>query len=231
MLDNVAEGSDRVEINGQSKHIMGYLQDFLFTPERARSPVRSLSGGERNRLLLAKLFTKPSNLLVMDEPTNDLDVETLDLLEELLLEYPGTLLLVSHDRAFLNNVVTSTIAFEGGGALHEYVGGYDDWLRQRLPELAVPAAEKAKAATKEESPPAPKRNKLSYKDQRELDALPQRIEELETEVETLHGTMADPAFYQQDGGEIAKTKERLDSVEQALAEAYGRWEALEEMRG
>jgi len=233
VLDNVAEGSDRVEINGQSKHIMGYLQDFLFTPERARSPVRSLSGGERNRLLLAKLFTKPSNLLVMDEPTNDLDVETLDLLEELLLDYPGTLLLVSHDRAFLNNVVTSTIAFEGKGGLHEYVGGYDDWLRQRPKrEEAGAEKEKSKAKPQSKSEPAPaKKAKLSYKDQRELDALPQRIEELEGEVESLHGQMADPAFYQQEGEVIAATKEKLESVEQALAEAYERWETLEELRG
>jgi len=234
VLDNVAEGCDRVEINGQSKHIMGYLQDFLFTPERARSPVRSLSGGERNRLLLAKLFTKPSNLLVMDEPTNDLDVETLDLLEELLLEYPGTLLLVSHDRAFLNNVVTSTIAFEGRGRLEEYVGGYDDWMRQRRPVAEETAAEQPKAAAsvpKAEKKSPPRSTKLSYKDQRELDALPQRIEELEAEVEKLHGSMADPNFYQQDGAAIAKIRERLETVEQSLAEAYARWEALEEMRG
>jgi len=231
VLDNVAEGSDRVEINGQSKHIMGYLQDFLFTPERARSPVRSLSGGERNRLLLAKLFTKPSNLLVMDEPTNDLDVETLDLLEELLLDYPGTLLLVSHDRAFLNNVVTSTIAFEDEGGLHEYVGGYDDWLRQRRKPTGS-TVEKPKAKLQSKSEPAPeKKAKLSYKDQRELDTLPQRIEELEGEVESLHGLMADPAFYQQEREAIAATKEKLESVEQALAVAYERWEALEEMRG
>jgi len=230
VLDNVAQGSDRVEINGQSKHIMGYLQDFLFTPERARSPVRSLSGGERNRLLLAKLFTKPSNLLVMDEPTNDLDVETLDLLEELLLEYPGTLLLVSHDRAFLNNVVTSTIAFEGEGRLNEYVGGYDDWLRQRRQETERAAAEKPKlapAVQKEENRAAARRSKLSYKDQRELEALPKRIEELEAEVETLHETMGDPAFYQQEAAAIAEARERLEAVEQELAAAYVRWEALE----
>jgi ATP-binding cassette subfamily F protein uup len=232
VIDNVGEGSDRVEINGQSKHIMGYLQDFLFTPERARSPVRSLSGGERNRLLLAKLFTKPSNLLVMDEPTNDLDVETLDLLEELLLDYPGTLLLVSHDRAFLNNVVTSTIAFEGEGRLHEYVGGYDDWLRQRpTTEAKAEVAEKPKARPQPVMEPEKKKAKLSYKDQRELDALPQRIEELEAEIETLHAAMAAPAFYQQEGEAIAATKERLQSVEQALSEAYERWESLEEMRG
>ncbi len=234
VLDNVAEGSDRVEVNGQSKHIMGYLQDFLFTPERARSPVRSLSGGERNRLLLAKLFTKPSNLLVMDEPTNDLDVETLDLLEELLLDYPGTLLLVSHDRAFINNVVTSTIAYEGEGRLQEYVGGYDDWLRQCGPKAASSGVELPKAApsaAKEEKKPAAKSNKLSYKDQRELDTLPKRIEELEAKVEGLHATMAEPAFYQQDGAAITETREQLEAVEQELVQAYERWEVLEEMRG
>jgi ATP-binding cassette subfamily F protein uup len=234
VLDNVAEGSDRVEINGQSKHIMGYLQDFLFTPERARSPVRSLSGGERNRLLLAKLFTKPSNLLVMDEPTNDLDVETLDLLEELLLDYPGTLLLVSHDRAFINNVVTSTIAFEGEGQLQEYVGGYDDWVRQRQLPSVVERSEKVKTpavdASKVNAVPE-KKAKLSYKDQRELDALPKRIEELEAEVAVLHGRMAEPAFYQQGEEAMNTIRERLEAVEQELADVYERWESLEEMRG
>lgn len=233
VLDNVAAGSDRVEVNGKSKHIMGYLQDFLFSPERARSPVRSLSGGERNRLLLAKLFSKPANLLVMDEPTNDLDVETLELLEELLLDYQGSLLLVSHDRAFLNNVVTSTIAFEGEGELHEYVGGYDDWLRQRRAPQAQAgkgepvSAAKPKAEKKGETRPA----KLSYKDQRELDALPQRIEQLESELAELQQQMADPAFYQQQGEAISAAGERLSTLEQELAGAYQRWEALEELRG
>ena len=234
VLDNVAEGSDRVEINGQSKHIMGYLQDFLFTPERARSPVRSLSGGERNRLLLAKLFTKPSNLLVMDEPTNDLDVETLDLLEELLLDYPGTLLLVSHDRAFINNVVTSTIAFEGEGRLQEYVGGYDDWVRQHKTSSPTSRTEKKPPATTNaaEAKKAPeKKSKLSYKDQRELDALPKRIEELEAEVAALHGAMAVPTFYQQDKSAIAQANERLERLEQELAAAYVRWESLEALKG
>ncbi|MGM0594090.1 MAG: ATP-binding cassette ATPase Uup [Pseudomonadota bacterium] len=234
VVDNVAEGSDRVEVNGQSKHIMGYLQDFLFSPERARSPVRSLSGGERNRLLLAKLFTKPANLLVMDEPTNDLDVETLELLEELLLDYQGTLLLVSHDRAFLNNVVTSTIAFEGQGELHEYVGGYDDWLRQRRSAAPEPQLAKSQAKSEPqkavEKKPAAKPVKLSYKDQRELDALPKRIEELETAMEALHETMADPGFYQQDGATIAETKEKLDTLEAEMAEAFERWEALEALK-
>ncbi|MCW8992839.1 MAG: ATP-binding cassette domain-containing protein [Gammaproteobacteria bacterium] len=232
VLDNVAEGSDKVTINGKEKHVMGYLQDFLFSPERARSPVRSLSGGERNRLLLAKLFTKPANLLVMDEPTNDLDVETLELLEELLLEFQGTLLLVSHDRAFINNVVTATIAFEGEGQLNEYVGGYDDWLRQC--RVADPgqssgktrSAVTAKTAQKEQARPA----KLSYKDQRELDALPKRIEALETALEVLHSEMAAPEFYQQDGAVIAETKDKLERLETEMAEAFERWEALEAQR-
>jgi len=234
VVDNVAEGSDKVTINGKDKHIMGYLQDFLFSPERARSPVRSLSGGERNRLLLAKLFTKPANLLVMDEPTNDLDVETLELLEELLLDYQGTLLLVSHDRAFLNNVVTSTIAFEGKGELHEYVGGYDDWLRQRRTPQEQEAKKSAAAPPpkpKAENKSAAKPVKLSYKDQRELDALPKRIDELEGEIEALHATMADPGFYQQDGAVIAETKEKLEKLEGELSVSFERWEALEEMRG
>ncbi|MFO7592769.1 MAG: ATP-binding cassette domain-containing protein [Pseudomonadota bacterium] len=234
VLDNVAEGSDKVTINGKTKHVMGYLQDFLFSPDRARGPVRSLSGGERNRLLLAKLFTKPANLLVMDEPTNDLDVETLELLEELLLDYQGTLLLVSHDRAFINNVVTSTIAFEGQGRLNEYVGGYDDWLRQRKTVQVDSTTElkssKSAQAVKEEKKEPKRQAKLSYKDQRELDALPKRIEELETEVETLHGEMAVPGFYQQDGAVIAEAKEKLERLEQALAVAFERWEELEAMR-
>ena len=226
VIDNVAEGSDRVTINGASKHIMGYLQDFLFTPERARSPVRSLSGGERNRLLLAKLFSKPANLLVMDEPTNDLDVETLDLLEELLLDYPGTLLLVSHDRAFINNVVTSTIVFEGEGRLLEYVGGYDDWLRQRtvvgkkMPQPA--AADKPRARAQPE-----KKTRLSYKEQRELEALPGQIEALEEALAALHEQMADAAFYQQDKAMISSAQERLAELETQQAACYRRWEELE----
>jgi len=224
--DNVADGSDKVEVNGQSRHVISYLQDFLFTPDRVRQPVKALSGGERNRLLLARLFTRPANVLVMDEPTNDLDMETLELLEELLLEYKGTLLLVSHDRAFLNNVVTSSLVFEGNGQVNEYVGGYDDWLRQRKPlEVAKPVKKKpAKApAAKPESRP----KKLSYKDQRELDMLPQRIEALEAELEAIHATMADPDFYKKGGDEIAGAQHRLEQIEAELAQAYERWEALE----
>ena len=226
VIDNVAEGSDRVMINGQSKHIIGYMQDFLFSPERARSPVRSLSGGERNRLLLAKLFSKPANLLVMDEPTNDLDVETLDLLEELLLDYPGTLLLVSHDRAFINNVVTSSIVFEGGGRVNEYVGGYDDWLRQRDDQASRPV-EKKLGSDKPLAKPESAKKRLSYKEQRELETLPGQIEALEAELSDLHALMGDAEFYQQDKAKIAATQDRLAEVEAELASCYQRWESLE----
>ncbi len=230
--DNVGEGSDQVEINGRKKHIIGYLQDFLFSPDRARTPVKALSGGERNRLLLARLFTRPANVLVLDEPTNDLDVETLELLEELLLDYSGTLLLVSHDRAFLNNVVTSCLVFEGEGRVAEYVGGYDDWLRQRAPKPAAPAPKPAKPSQpKPAAAPKPRPAKLSYKDQRELEALPARIEALEGEQEALHSAMAEPAFYQQGKAEIAAAKQRMEALETELSEAYRRWEILEGMQG
>ncbi len=229
--DNVAGGSDKVEVNGRSRHVISYLQDFLFAPDRVRQPVKALSGGERNRLLLAKLFTRPANVLVMDEPTNDLDIETLELLEELLLDYSGTLLLVSHDRAFLNNVVTSTLAFEGEGRVLEYVGGYDDWLRQRPPVQTtaataqkVPKKEKAGGAKPEARP-----KKLSYMLQRELDGLPQRVEGLESEIETLHAAMSDPAFYQQEAAKIGTMTARLEDVEAELSRAYERWEELESM--
>lgn len=225
--DNVAEGGGRVACGGGSRHVIGYLADFLFSPERANTPVRALSGGERNRLLLARLFARPSNLLVMDEPTNDLDVETLELLEERLLEFPGTLLLVSHDRAFLNNVVTSTLVFEGGGVVTEYVGGYDDWLRQRN----RPGASKSSRASRPPRPAAPQirppARKLGYKEQRELASLPGRIEELEAQREALHARMQDPAFYKQGNDEIIAARARLDEVQQGLEQAYARWEVLE----
>ena len=229
VLDNLAEGSDKVDINGKPRHVMSYLQDFLFSPERVRTPVRSLYGGERNRLLLAKLFASPSNLLVMDEPTNDLDVETLELLEELLLDYPGTLLLVSHDRAFLNNVVTSTLVFEGEGRVNEYVGGYDDWLRQRG-GAASAVEEKRSGKNMAVQARRERPRKLGYKEQLELEELPQHIEALEAEQEQLHVQMADPAFYQQDGEAIAAAKSRLGVVEAELAERYERWEALEAIK-
>ncbi|KAG9536659.1 hypothetical protein KCV01_g27247, partial [Aureobasidium melanogenum] len=191
-LDNVAEGREYIELNGQRKHIIGYLQDFLFSPERARAPITRLSGGERNRLLLAKLFAQPSNLLVMDEPTNDLDVETLELLEELLGEYTGTLLLVSHDRDFIDNVVTSTLVLEGDGAIGEYVGGYSDWLRQRPVASAKPVAAAAKAAPAPAPAPAAPKKKLSFKEQRELELLPAKLEQLENEIAKRTEAMNDP---------------------------------------
>ena len=232
--ENVAEGSDQVSVDGRSRHVLSYLRDFLFTPERARQPVKALSGGERNRLLLAKLFTRPANLLVLDEPTNDLDAETLELLEELLIQFSGTLLLVSHDRALLDNVVTSTLVFEGDGVVREYVGGYEDWLRQRPPpataspktrEVAPPPSPKT-AEVQGKRPSA----KLSFKESRELEGLPARIEALEAEQEFLHARLADPALYQGDGGAVAAAKGRLAELESELATAYARWETLEERR-
>jgi ATP-binding cassette subfamily F protein uup len=227
--ENVGEGNDTLIINGQSRHIIGYLQDFLFSPERARSPVSILSGGERNRLLLAKLFTKPSNVLVMDEPTNDLDVETLDLLEDLLLEYPGTLLLVSHDREFLNNVVTSSLVMEKGGRVRECVGGYDDWLRQAAkegaPAAAIPAAVTEKARPQKERP-----RKMSFNDQRELEALPEKILALEQEQENLHTSLADPKFYKTSGAGVVQINGRLSELERELTDVYRRWEELESLK-
>jgi ABC transport system ATP-binding/permease protein len=233
-LDNVAEGREYIELNGQRKHIIGYLQDFLFSPERARAPITRLSGGERNRLLLAKLFAQPSNLLVMDEPTNDLDVETLELLEELLTEYKGTLLLVSHDREFLDNVVSSTLVLEGDGKVGEYVGGYSDWLRQkpserRLVESASSAVEpgkKAEAPAPAAESDKPKR-KLSYKDTRELEQLPARIEQLEADVAARADAMNDPSFYQQDSAAIQRANDALAKVQAELDTAYARWAELE----
>jgi ABC transport system ATP-binding/permease protein len=231
VLENVGDGNDTIIFNGKPRHIMGYLQDFLFSPERARSPVRILSGGERNRLLLARLFTKPSNVLVMDEPTNDLDAETLELLEELLLEYPGTLLLVSHDRTFLNNVVTSTLVLEGEGRVGEYAGGYDDWLLQR-PGTSI----RQEKTSKKSERPRPRRESprtLSFREKRELESLPEHIEALEAERERLYQEMSNPSFYQQQqtGAEIAGAKARLKEIEQELNEAYQRWEVLEALNG
>ncbi|MEJ2480553.1 MAG: ATP-binding cassette domain-containing protein [Acidihalobacter sp.] len=227
VVDCVGQGSTHVTVNGRSQHIMGYLQDFLFSPERARTPVRALSGGERNRLLLARLFTKPANLLVLDEPTNDLDVETLELLESLLVDYAGTLILVSHDRSFLDNVVTSTLAFEGDGHFLEYVGGYQDWLRQRPPPKPAERARQAAAAPR--IAPKPKANvrKLSYKEQRELDALPERIAALEAEQASLHGQLSDPAVYRDQPDTVRQTQARLAEVDAALELAFARWEELE----
>jgi ATP-binding cassette subfamily F protein uup len=223
---NVSE-YETIPINGQHRHVLGYLQDFLFPPERSRSLVKFLSGGERSRLLLAKLFTRPSNVLVLDEPTNDLDAETLELLESLLVEYTGTVLLVSHDRAFLNDVVTSTLVIESDGRVKEYDGGYDDYLRQRQSESASEPKPRAAVAKTPAVDQENKSRKLSFKEKRELEGLPARIEELETSRRSLHDAMADPAFYKNASDEIVATKARLDALEHELAQAYERWEALE----
>jgi ATP-binding cassette subfamily F protein uup len=225
VVDNVGQGSDFVEIGDSRKHIMGYLQDFLFTPQRARTPVKALSGGERNRLLLAKLFTQPANLLVMDEPTNDLDAETLDLLEDLLMNYHGTLLLVSHDRAFLNNVATSTIVFDDDNQVREYVGGYDDWVQQR--QLS-----KTRTTAKEKTAPKPvkisgKKSTLTYQEQIDLDALPKQIESMELKQTELHSKVSHPDFYQQALDKVTAVQDQLTQLEEELELAYDRWQQLE----
>jgi ABC transport system ATP-binding/permease protein len=230
LRDNVANGGDIVSVGRASRHVVGYLQDFLFAPDQILAPVRLLSGGERNRLLLAKLFSVPSNVLVLDEPTNDLDAETLSLLEERLLTYNGTILLVSHDRAFLNNVVTSTIVFEGDGRVREYVGGYDDWLRQRRGSTTP---EEPKAARKHETPtgesPAHARRRPSYKEVRELETLPARIEALEDEQAEIITALSSSQFYAaNDAVQVTSAKARLKALEQELDQAYSRWEQLED---
>ncbi|MBE9567067.1 MAG: ATP-binding cassette domain-containing protein [Proteobacteria bacterium] len=243
VIDNLSQGREFVEINGNKKHVIGYLQDFLFAPERARSPVSMLSGGERNRLLLAKLFSKPSNILVLDEPTNDLDIETLELLEELVMEYKGTVLLVSHDREFVNNVVTSTLVFEGDAQVNEYVGGYDDWLRQAQGKQARGKQAQGKQGNDKAAVKSSAKNavaealstggkvseakKLSYKDQRELDALPAQIEKFESEVESLQVLMADAGFYKKDKQAIQNIQQQLVVAEESLSRCYVRWEELE----
>ncbi|WP_320170835.1 ATP-binding cassette domain-containing protein [Maridesulfovibrio sp.] len=231
--DSVADGNDTVTINGRAKHVMGYLKDFLFSPDRANYPVSVLSGGERNRLLLARLFTRPSNLLIMDEPTNDLDAETLELLEDRLMEYPGTVIIVSHDRAFLNNVVTGTLAFEGNCKVREYIGGYDDWVRQR-PEKE-PEAKPKTAKPKSRKSPDSRPEKLSYKEQREFEALeaeilelPGRIEALESAIEDIQTRMADPEFYKKSAEEMASAQKQLEEAEAEHESAFARWEEVEE---
>ncbi|MAZ64321.1 MAG: ABC transporter ATP-binding protein, partial [Dehalococcoidia bacterium] len=228
-VENICDGDDTVTVNGKNRHIFGYLQDFLFSPDQARSLVSVLSGGERKRLMLARLFTRPSNLLVLDEPTNDLDIETLDLLEGLLINYTGTILLVSHDRTFINNIVTSTIVFEGDSVVKEYVGGYDDWLRQR-PEEAKPSRA---PANKQRTPPAqvprPKL-KLGFNEQKELDALPQTIECLEMEQQEMFQNMGDPELYKKDKADIVAMNDRLEDLKRLLAEDYARWEELEQLQ-
>ena len=244
VFDTIADGSDTVLVNGQPQHVHGYLKQFLFPPERALSPVRALSGGERNRLLLARLFTRPSNVLVLDEPTNDLDIETLELLEEMLLDWPGTLLLVSHDRAFIDNVVTSTLVFQeaGGsgqvaGEVKEYVGGYEDWLRQR-PQSSIASPEPASPRTPEPAnsrtsePPnrgslGPTAKKLTYREREELDALPGRIEALEAELRALEAAVASPDFYKEGADAITRTLARQEAVHEELLQALARWDELE----
>jgi len=223
--DNVGEGRDTVHIDGHPRHVITYLKDFLFTAERARTPVAALSGGERNRLLLARLFLRPSNLLVLDEPTNDLDVETLELLEQRLIEYAGTVIVVSHDRAFLDNVVTSTLVFEGDGRFVDYAGGYSDWLRQRAAiDRETEAAEAKPKGVKDKTVA---RGKLSYKQQRELEQLPARIEALEAEQAKLHAAMSSPDLHERGGEFIARSKARLPELETEIEHAYERWQALE----
>ncbi|WP_338758390.1 ATP-binding cassette domain-containing protein [Massilia sp. METH4] len=234
LADTISPGSEWVEINGQKKHVMSYLSDFLFAPERARSPVRTLSGGERNRLLLARLFAKPANVLVLDEPTNDLDIDTLELLEELLEDYTGTVFLVSHDRMFLDNVVTQVIVAEGEGQWREYVGGYTDWERVRA-TVAAPRPAKAEARQPKQdqapsvaAPAAARPKKLSFKEQRELDGLPDVIAALEAEQADLNATLADPEFYRKTPAESRRVHERIGTIESELMAALERWQELEE---
>ncbi|NOY15746.1 MAG: ATP-binding cassette domain-containing protein [Gammaproteobacteria bacterium] len=224
VVDNLSLGKNSVTINGRERHVISYLQDFLFTPEQARGPVNALSGGEKNRLLLAKMFCRPSNMLVLDEPTNDLDFETLDLLEQLLVDYTGTLLLISHDRSFINDVVTSTLSFEGRGVIDEYVGGFDDWMRQRT--VAKTEKKTALKVAAVNTHPA-KQTKLSYKLQRELDELPQKIEQLEQARQALHNTMADPDYFKQSKDQITKNQNKLAETDKELEQAYTRWEELD----
>ncbi|NNG76822.1 ATP-binding cassette domain-containing protein [Acinetobacter terrae] len=227
--DNISEGSDFVDVNGGRRHIYSYLQDFLFSPERARTPVKALSGGERNRILLAKLLLKPSNLIVMDEPTNDLDMVTLELLEEMLGGYTGTLLLISHDRAFMDNVVTSTWVFDGKGNIDEYIGGYQDYLEQRPDQTAVGLKSDAKKAVAKAEAAAPKKVKLSYKDQRALEQLPAEIEALEKEQAELNEQLADGSLFVKDADAAAQVSQRLAEIDELLLEKLERWDELENL--
>ncbi|MSO56287.1 MAG: ATP-binding cassette domain-containing protein [Acidobacteria bacterium] len=231
VFETVGDGNDTVTVNGRTQHVHGYLRDFLFPTERANSPVKALSGGERNRLLLARLFTRPANVLVLDEPTNDLDIETLELLEAHLTDWPGTLLLVSHDRAFIDHVVTSTLVFEGDGRVQEYVGGYEDWLRQRAPEVPAADSREPKHAGPKDVVPGFSRavgnGKLSFKEQRELDDMPARIHTMEAEQERLNATVAGAGFYKEASDAIARTLSRLDELKNSLLQAYARWDDLD----
>lgn len=226
VMDNLEYGAEFVEVNGQRRHVLSYLQDFMFAPERARSPLKNLSGGERNRLLLARLFLRPANVLILDEPTNDLDVETLELLESLLMDYQGTLIVVSHDRQFLDNVATSLLIFTGDGNIEEHIGGYSDWQK-----LNAQRSENKTTVDNKKNVPAKAKKakaKLGYKQQRELEQLPVTIESLETEQAQLTATIAESGFYQQDKDTISSTMQRVKEIERALADAYARWEKLEQ---
>ncbi|MBK6793975.1 MAG: ATP-binding cassette domain-containing protein [Anaerolineales bacterium] len=227
VLDNVGQGRDTVTINGRTRNLMGYLEDFLFTRDRVRAPITALSGGERNRLLLARLFAMPANLLILDEPTNDLDIETLEILEDLLLDYEGTLLLVSHDRAFLNNIVTSTLILDGSGDVKEFIGGYEDWQKQLDASPASRPTPKPVQSAQAESKPEVKSRKLSYNEKRELEELPKRIETLEEEQRQLTLKMEAPSFYQQEGAIITQAVERLEQIHKELAQVYERWGELD----
>ncbi len=228
LIDTISPGSDYVEIAGQKTHVIGYLEQFLFPPERARAKVSALSGGERNRLLLARLFARPANVLVLDEPTNDLDIDTLELLEQLLQDYAGTVILVSHDRAFLDNVVTASIAFEGDGRLTNVAGGYEDWKRERSSRIAAEQRVATPAAKAAVVPAQRKeKRKLSYKDQRELEAIPQKIQALEREQADVQARLADPDTYQQAGNDVTAMNRRLEEIEMELLALLERWEALE----
>lgn len=234
VADNIADGNTTVTINGRTRHVISYLDDFLFEPERARTPARVLSGGERNRLLLARLFTKPANVLVLDEPTNDLDLETLDLLENLLVEYEGTLLIVSHDRDFLDNVVTSTIVFEGDGKIDEYIGGYSDWIHEKEKRASAAAVAKAaqaeRAAAAAKAAPKASTRKLTNRERSELETLPARIEALEAEQAELITKLGDVTIYRREPAAAIEAKTRLDEIEQEHAKAFARWEELEAIK-
>ncbi len=233
VADNIADGNTSVTIDGRTRHVISYLQDFLFTPERARTPAKVLSGGERNRLLLARLFTKPANVLVMDEPTNDLDAETLDLLEDLLVEYQGTLLIVSHDRDFLDNVVTSSLVFEGDGVLNEYIGGYSDWVTEKAKQASRAAAKTVQTRTAPAASAAPSgkpTRKLNNKELKELESLPAKIESLETEQAELTVRLADPGLFRKDPSAASAARARLQAIEAEHAKAFARWEELEALR-
>jgi ATP-binding cassette subfamily F protein uup len=235
LIDNVCGGQEFIEINGKRRHAISYLGDFLFSPERVRTPVKALSGGEQNRAVLARLFSKPANLLVLDEPTNDLDIETLELLEEILLTFDGTVLLVSHDREFMDNVVTSLLVVEGNGVVSEHAGGYSDWLRRggRLEESSgAQASDKPEAPTATPAPAKPaaqlqKKKKLSYKDQRELEAMPALIESLEQRQQELEQTMAEPDFYQREHSQVQDVIARLAAVQEEMEAAFERWAELD----